>query len=551
MNGSLGMETPAAQQREELASEFGLENHGLINLGRVYWNLSAPALYEEAVFRREGFTVEGGPFLVTTGKHTARSAADKFIVREPTTAEQIWWGDYNVACSPDQFTHLRARQAAHFQGRDVFVQDCYMGADPDHRMPIRVITELAWQSLMARNMFIRIHDRDTLRKHVPEFTLIVATGFHSDPRIDGVPSDTAIMLNFAERMGIVCYAAYGGEIKKTMFTVQNFLLPLKGIFPMHCSANVGRQGDVALFFGLSGTGKTSLSADPKRRLIGDDEHGWGPHGVFNFEGGCYAKVIRLSAENEPQIWDATRRFGTVLENVVFDPVTRRVDLDDPSITENTRASYPLDFIPNIVPEGMVRTHPKNVVFLTCDASGVLPPIARLSPDQAMYHFISGYTSKIAGTEAGVGKAPKPTFSTCFGAPFMVHHPFVYAKMLKENMAKHDVRCWLINTGWTGGSFGVGERISIAHTRALLNAALDGVLNEVKYRKDKLFGFELPTSCPDVPGEILDPENTWSSRDEYWNKYDELAGRFTENFRHFEDGCPPEVAAAGPKRLAQL
>jgi phosphoenolpyruvate carboxykinase (ATP) len=548
MTESFERETPAAKHRAETASKHGLENHGLINLGRVYWNLSAPALYEEAVYRNEGHVVEGGPLLVTTGKHTARSAKDKFIVREPTTAENIWWGDYNVECTPQQFDTLRARQAAYLQGRDLFVQDCYIGADPDYRMPLRIVTETAWASLFARNMFVRIDNPDELRQHVPEFTLIVATSFHSDPKVDGVRSDTAILLNFAEHMGVVAYAAYGGEIKKTMFTVQNFLLPLKDIFPMHCSANVGKQGDVALFFGLSGTGKTSLSADPKRRLIGDDEHGWGDGGVFNFEGGCYAKVIRLSAQNEPQIWDATRRFGTILENVVFDPVTRRCDLDADGITENTRASYPLDFIPNTVPEAMVRTQPKNVVFLTCDASGVLPPISRLTPDQAMYHFISGYTSKVGGTELGVGKAPKATFSTCFGAPFMVHHPFVYAKMLKERLAKHGAQCWLINTGWTGGPFGVGQRISIAHTRTLLNAALDGVLDNVQCRKDKLFGFDVPTSCPDVPAKILDPENTWANKDEYWQKYDELAARFADNFKLFASGCDPEVAAAGPKRL---
>ena len=548
MSNSFEMESPAAGQREELASEYGLDNHGLINLGRVYWNLSTPALYEEAIFRNEGHLVDGGPLLVTTGKHTARSATDKFVVREPTSEKQIWWGDYNVPCRPSQFNGLRTRQAAYLQGRDLFVQDCYLGADPEYRMPIRVITETAWASFIARNMFIRIENRDELKKHVPEFTLIVATSFHSDPKIDGVRSDTAILLNFAQHMGVVAYAAYGGEIKKTMFTVQNFLLPLKGIFPMHCSANVGTDGDAALFFGLSGTGKTSLSADPRRRLIGDDEHGWGAHGIFNFEGGCYAKVIRLSAENEPQIWDATRRFGTILENVIFDPISRRCDLDDDAITENTRASYPLDFIPNIVPEGMVRSHPKNVIFLTCDASGVLPPISRLTPDQAMYHFISGYTSKVGGTELGVGKAPKATFSTCFGAPFMVHHPFVYAKMLKQRLAEHGAQCWLINTGWTGGPFGVGQRMSIAHTRTLLNAALDGLLDNVQYRQDKLFGFDVPTSCPDVPTEILDPENTWANKDEYWQKYDELAANFAENFKLFESGCDPEVAAAGPKRL---
>jgi len=540
--------TPASEYCTNLASEYGLENHGLINLGRVYWNLSAPALYEEAVYRGEGSLVAGGPLLVTTGKHTARSAADKFVVREPTTADKIWWGDYNQPCTPEQFRSLHGRQQAYLQGRDVFVQDCYVGADPDYRMPIRIITETAWASLFVQNMFIPLKTREECRQHIPEFTMIVATGMHSDPRIDGVRSDTAILLNFAERMAIVAYAAYGGEIKKTMFTVQNFLMPLKGILSMHCSANVGKQGDVALFFGLSGTGKTSLSADPKRRLIGDDEHGWGPDSVFNFEGGCYAKVIRLSAEHEPQIWNATRRFGTLLENVVFEPISRETDLDDDSLTENTRASYPIDFIPNVVEEGTVKTHPRNVVFLTCDASGVLPPISRLTPEQAMYHFISGYTSKVGGTELGVGKSPQLTFSACFGAPFMVHHPFVYAKMLADRMAEHDATCWLINTGWTGGPFGVGHRISIAHTRTLLNAALDGLLADVSCRKDKLFGFDVPTTCPDVPTEILNPENTWASKDEYWTKYDTLAARFIENFTQFEDGCSPEVIAAGPKRL---
>ena len=548
MNMQHGTETPAAGQCDDLASEYGLENNGLTDLGRVYWNLTAPALYEEAIFRGEGHLVAGGPLLVTTGKHTSRSAKDKFVVREPSSEKDVWWSDYNVACSLEQYHGLRTRQAAFLQGRNLFVQDCYIGADPEYRMPLRVITQTAWASLFARNMFIPLKTAEECRKHVPKFTIIVATGFHSSPEIDGVNSDTAIMLNFAKKTAIVAYAAYGGEIKKTMFTVMNYLLPLKNIFPMHCSANVGADGDAALFFGLSGTGKTSLSADPLRRLIGDDEHGWGERGVFNFEGGCYAKVIRLSSESEPQIWDATRRFGTILENVVFDTNTRQCDLDDDTLTENTRASYPLDFIPNTVPEGMVTTQPKNVVFLTCDASGVLPPISRLSPDQAMYHFISGYTSKVGGTEAGVGKAPKPTFSTCFGAPFMVHHPFVYAKMLKERLAKYGAQCWLINTGWTGGSFGTGHRISIAHTRALLNAALDGKLNDIEFRKDKLFGFKVPTACQGVPSEILDPANTWDNQDEYWKKYDELAAGFMANFKTFEAGCDPEVAAAGPKRL---
>ncbi len=542
--------TPAFEQRDALASAYGLEHHGLLNVGRVYWNLSTPALYEEAIFRGEGTVVDGGPLLVTTGKHTARSAKDKFVVKESTSQDHVWWGDYNVAATPEQFSTLRHRQAAYYQGRDVFVQDCYLGADPDYRVPLRVITESAWANLFARNMFIPLKSADEYRQHKPGFVIIAAPGMQSDPQVCGVRSDTTIMLNFAEKMGLVIHAAYGGEIKKSMFTVMNYLLPLQGVFPMHCSANVGQDGDVALFFGLSGTGKTSLSADSKRRLIGDDEHGWGDTGVFNFENGCYAKVIRLSAENEPQIWDATRRFGTILENVIFDPITRQVDLDNDGITENTRASYPLDFIPNIVPEGMTRTHPKNVMFLTCDASGVLPPVSRLTPEQAMYHFISGYTSKVAGTEMGVGKQPVPTFSTCFGAPFMVHHPSVYAKMLAQRMEQHACKCWLLNTGWTGGPFGVGHRLSIAHTRTLLNAALDGQLNDVKYRTDKLFGFEVPTSCPGVPTEILDPAQTWDSRDEYWKKYDELAAGFIDNFRKFAEGCAPEVAAAGPRRLSQ-
>ncbi len=534
---------------DALASEYGLDKHGLINTGRVYWNLPTPALVTESTQRGEGVLVQGGPLLVYTGKHTARSAADKYVVREPSSEEHVRWGDYNRPCTVEQFNRLRGRMLAYLQQRDLFVQDCHIGADPDCRMPLRIITEEAWQSLFARNMFIPLKTQAECQKHVPKFTLIAATGMNSDPIFDEVRSDTAIMLNFAENMAIVVFAAYGGEIKKTMFTVMNYLLPLQGILSMHCSANVGPAGDAALFFGLSGTGKTSLSADPQRRLIGDDEHGWGPESVFNFEGGCYAKVIRLSAEHEPEIHATTHRFGTILENVVYDKVTRQIDLDDDSVTENTRASYPLDFNPNVVPEGMVKAHPKNVMLLTCDATGVLPPIARLSPAQAMYHFISGYTSKVGGTELGVGKSPKSTFSACFGAPFMVHHPFVYAKMLSERLSKHGARCWLLNTGWTGGPFGVGSRISIAYTRALLNAALDGKLDDVEYRQDKLFGFEVPTVCPGVPSEILDPAQTWSNQDEYWNKCDELAQRFIENFAQFEEGCSADVRGAGPQRLS--
>jgi len=547
----LEFETPATKQANDLASEHKLHNLGLAHLDRVFWNLPVEALYEEAVFRNEGHIVEGGALLVNTGQHTARAAADKFIVREESTEERIWWGEYNRPFAADKFNELLARVQSYLIGEELFVQDCYAGADPHYRLPIRVITEKAWHSLFARNMFLPVQTREEARTFVPEFTILALTGFKCDPRIDGTRTETAILLNYGERLAIVANSAYAGEIKKSVFTILNFLLPNEGVLAMHCSANVGKAGDVALFFGLSGTGKTTLSADPNRRLIGDDEHGWSDNGVFNFEGGCYAKVIRLSAEHEPQIWAAIHRYGAILENVVYDLTTRRVDLNDDRITENTRASYPLEFIPNVVPEKMTRTHPKNVVFLTCDASGVLPPIARLSPAQAMYHFISGYTSKIAGTEIGLGIEPQITFSTCFGAPFMVHHPSVYAELLRQKMARHGCTCWLVNTGWTGGPFGVGKRISIRHTRNLLNAALDGRLSDVKYRKDKLFGFEVPTSCPDVPPEVLDPASSWGNKDEYWKKYDALAARFIENFKLFAAGCADEVVQAGPKRLSQL
>ncbi len=545
----LEFDTPAIKHAGELASDYRLKNHGLTHLDRVFWNLPAPALCEEAVFRGEGHLAFGGAFLVNTGKHTARAAADKFIVREHSTENEISWGEYNRPISPEKFNTLFTRLQAFLQGEELFVQDCYAGADPEYRMPLRIITDKAWQSLFARNMFINIDNLDKHKKHVPDFTLIASPSFKADPRVDGTRSETAMLVNFAERLAIVANSSYGGEIKKTIFTVLNFLLPREGVLAMHCSANVGKNGDVALFFGLSGTGKTTLSADPNRALIGDDEHGWSDRGVFNFEGGCYAKVIRLSAEHEPQIYACTRRFGTILENVVYDPASRRIDLDDDMLTENTRASYPLEFIPNVVPERMSRTHPKNVIFLTCDAQGVLPPIARLNPEQTMYHFISGYTSKIAGTEVGLGIEPEITFSACFGAPFMVHHPFKYAEMLKQKMARYGARCWLVNTGWTGGKFGIGKRISIHHTRALLNAALDGKLSDVKYRQDKLFNFEVPLTCPGVPEDVLIPESTWGNKDDYWKKYDALAARYLENFKLFAAGCSPEVLAAGLKRLS--
>lgn len=544
----LEFNTPASKQAMELASDFRLKNQGFTDLDRVYWNLPDEALYEEIIFRNEGHISKQGPILVNTGKHTARAAADKFIVKEETTEEKIWWGEYNRPFTSEKFNSIMARVQAYCQGEELFVQDCYAGADPENKLPVRIITEKAWHSLFARNMFITTEDQDELKKFVPEFTVITLDGFKVDPIIDGTRSETAIILNFAERTAIIANSLYGGEIKKSVFTVLNFLLTFKDVLPMHCSANMGKNGDVALFFGLSGTGKTTLSADPNRLLIGDDEHGWSSEGVFNFEGGCYAKVIRLSAENEPEIYKCTRSFGTILENVVYDPVSRRIDLDDDIITENTRASYPLEFIPNIVEEGYAKAHPKNIIFLTCDASGVLPPIAKLNPEQAQYHFISGYTSKIAGTEIGLGIEPQITFSACFGAPFMVRHPFEYAQMLKERMLKHNVNVWLVNTGWVGGPFGVGKRISIRHTRNLLNAALDGKLEKVDFRKDKLFGFEVPKFCPEVPEDVLDPSSSWGNEKEYWKKYDALAARFIENFKLFEQGVHEDVKNAGPVRL---
>ena len=551
MSKYLKFKTPATDQAKDLKARYGLKNHGLVHLDRVYWNLPEAALYEEASFRQEGFIAHGGPFVVNTGKWSARAAQDKYVVQETTTEDKIWWGEYNRPYSPENFSALFSRVQAFLQDEELFVQDCYVGSDPDYRMPIRVVTEFAWHSLFARNMFILPKTLEEYQNHVPEFTVIAAPSFKVDPRIDGTRSETAIILNFAERMALICNSSYGGEIKKSMFTVMNYLLPLQDVLAMHCSANVGSDGDAALFFGLSGTGKTTLSADPKRRLIGDDEHGWSDDGVFNFEGGCYAKVIRLSADNEPEIYDTTRRFGTILENVVQDLTSRRLDLDDDRFTENTRAAYPLDFIPNVVPEGMVKSHPKNVILLTCDAQGVLPPIARLDSEHAVYHFISGYTSKIAGTEIGLGIEPEIAFSACFGAPFMVHHPFKYADLLRAKMLKHGANCWLVNTGWVGGGWGVGKRISIRHTRNLLNAALEGKLDKVKYRKDKLFGFEVPLSCPEVPEDVLDPSTSWGNKDEYWKRYDALVARYVENFKLFAEGCPPEVLAAGPKRLKDV
>ncbi len=538
--------TPAKDIAMERASDFRLKNQGFPKMNMVYWNLTVPALYEEAVYRKEGQLAHMGPLVVNTGKHTARAANDKFVVREAGTEEHVWWGQYNRPFSPDKFSTLMSRLQAYLQEGDVFVQDCWAGADPNHRLPVRIVTELAWHSLFARNMFIPVDNIEEQRRFVPEFTIISVPSFQGAPEIDGINTPTFIVLSFEQRLVLIGGTGYGGEIKKSVFTILNYLLPLEGVLSMHCSANVGKSGDTALFFGLSGTGKTTLSADPRRRLIGDDEHGWSDEGIFNFENGCYAKVIGLSASAEPEIYACTRKYGTILENVIFDPITRQLDLDDDSRTENTRASYPLDFIDNAVPEKMAG-HPKNIIMLTCDASGVMPPIARLTPDQALYHFISGYTAKVSGTEIEMGKEPEITFSACFGAPFMVHHPYYYADLLKRKIMRHDVKCWLVNTGWVGGKYGVGKRISIRHTRNLLDAALEGKLDKVEYREDALFGFQVPKSCPEVPESVLYPESAWGNKDAYWESYRSLASRFIENFKKFTDGCPPEIVAAGPKR----
>jgi phosphoenolpyruvate carboxykinase (ATP) len=546
MNNILNIKTPAEGQAAAIRSDYGLEYLGLTNLRKVYWNLPAEALYEEIIFRGEASIAHMGPVIVNTGKHTARAANDKFIVRDPENEDHIWWGQYNRPFAPEKFDELFARLQGYLQGRDVFVQDAYGGADPDYRLPVRIVTELAWHSLFARNMFIKPQTAEEYRRFVPEFTVIAVPGFKSFPQIDQTPSETFIVLNFAQKLCIIGNTGYGGEIKKSVFTLLNYLLPLQhGVMTMHCSANVGQEGDVALFFGLSGTGKTTLSADPKRGLIGDDEHGWSDNGVFNFEDGCYAKVIELSPTAEPQIYAATRRFGTVLENVVFDPVTRFIDLDDASITENTRAAYPLTFIENAV-ESKCGGHPKNIIFLTCDASGVMPPIARLTTQQAMYHFISGYTSKIAGTEIGLRDEPEITFSACFGGPFMVHPPAYYAELLRRKIERYGVKCWLVNTGWVGGPYGVGKRISIRYTRNLLNAALEGKLDDVEYYTDPVFGFQVPKTCPDVPEDVMYPERAWQNKEEYWRRYRQLASRFIDNMKKFEAETPREVIEAGPK-----
>src|SRR4051794_15035788 len=518
----------------------GLEREG-IQTDRVRWNLSAAVLYEEAVRRREGMVAAEGPLVCRTGQHTGRSPNDKFVVREPSSEAEIAWGKVNRPLDPAHFDALHKDLLSSLTGKELFVLDCFAGADPAYRLPVRVINEFAWHNLFCRNLFI--DDPAAAAAAAPQFTIIDSPSFKADPKRHGSNSDVMIALNFAKKLVLIAGSSYAGEMKKSIFSVLNYILPLQNVLSMHCSANIGADGDTALFFGLSGTGKTTLSSDPDRMLIGDDEHGWSDRGVFNFEGGCYAKTIRLSPDAEPQIYATTRRFGTVLENVAIDPETRRLNLDDDRATENTRAAYPIDFIANAIPSGQ-GGQPKNIVMLTADAFGVLPPISRLSSAAAMYHFLSGYTAKVAGTEKGVTE-PKATFSTCFGAPFLPLAPSRYAAMLGERIARHQAQVWLVNTGWTGGPYGTGTRMKIKFTRAMIHAALAGLLDGVQYDKDRLFNLDVPLTCPGVPADVLKPRNTWADKDAYDQQARKLARMFAENFSSFAADVSPEVRAAGP------
>jgi phosphoenolpyruvate carboxykinase (ATP) len=527
--------------------EFGLHNPsnglaaiGLGNISRVYYNLSEVELYEESIRRGEADLTADGALRARTGQHTGRSPKDKFVVRDATTDGQIWW-DNNKPMSPEHFELLRQDMLAHAGGKTLYVQDLVGGADAENALPTRVITELAWHALFIRNLLIR-PKRETLNGFQQKLTIINLPSFKADPARHGCRSETVIACDLANGLVLIGGTSYAGENKKSVFTVLNYLLPAKGVMPMHCSANVGKQGDTAVFFGLSGTGKTTLSADPTRTLIGDDEHGWGETGVFNFEGGCYAKAIKLSAEAEPEIYAATRRFGTVLENVVLDE-NRVPDFDDNSLTENTRSAYPLHFIPNASETGLA-PHPKTIIMLTADAFGVMPPIARLTPEQAMYHFLSGYTAKVAGTEKGVTE-PEATFSTCFGAPFMPRHPTEYGNLLKELIARHGVDCWLVNTGWTGGAYGTGKRMPIKATRALLTAALNGSLKAADFRVDPNFGFAVPIAVDGVESSILDPRSTWADGAAYDVQAQKLASMFIANFEKFEAHVDSKVKDAAP------
>ena len=520
---------------------FTLEDQGIKGLGAVYYNLLEPALIQEALVRDEGTLGRGGALLVETGKFTGRSPKDKHVVRTPETEDVVWW-ENNAAMTPEGFDRLYADMLEHMKGRDYFVQDLYGGADPAHRLDVRLVTELAWHSLFIRHM-LRRPDRDELDTFVPEFTILNSPSFQANPERHNCRSETVIAINFDKKLILIGGTEYAGENKNSVFTLLNHILPGKGVMAMHCSANhaPGNPVDTAIFFGLSGTGKTTLSADPSRVLIGDDEHGWSDRGTFNFEGGCYAKTIKLSPEAEPEIYATTTKFGTVIENMVFDPETFELDFEDDSLTANMRCAYPLDYISNASVSAL-GGHPKNIIMLTCDAFGVLPPIARLTPAQAMYHFLSGFTAKVAGTERGVTE-PQPTFSTCFGAPFLPRRPEVYGQLLREKIARHGATCWLVNTGWTGGAYGTGSRMPIKATRALLAAALDGSLANAQFRKDSNFGFEVPVSIDGVPDLLLDPRRTWDDAAAYDAQAAKLVGMFADNFTQYLDFIDDDVRDA--------
>jgi len=524
------------------ANAFGLENQGFRNLKAVHWNRSAPALYEDAVARGEGHVAKNGPLVVLTGQHTGRSASDKFVVRDASTENTVWW-DNNKPMTPAHFDALYNDMMAFAEGRELYAKDLFGGADLEHRLPVRIVTEYAWHSLFVHQLLIRPTAED-LKGFEPDFTIVDLPNFEADPAKHGSASKTVIAVNFAKKMILIGGTSYAGEMKKSVFTIMNYLLPSKRIMSMHCSANMGKDGDTAIFFGLSGTGKTTLSADATRTLIGDDEHGWSENGVFNIEGGCYAKVINLSREAEPEIYSTTERFGTVLENVMMDAETRTLDLNSAHYAENTRAAYPIDYIPNASETGR-GGHPKNVIMLTADAFGVLPPIAKLTPSQAMYHFLSGFTAKVAGTEKGLGKEPQPTFSTCFGAPFMPRHPSEYGNLLRDLIAEHKADCWLVNTGWTGGAFGTGSRMPIKATRALLAAALDGSLANVEMRIDPHFKFRVPVAVPGVDSKIMNPRDTWADKAAYDAQAKKLVSMFRENFKKFEQHVGKDVLEAAP------
>jgi phosphoenolpyruvate carboxykinase (ATP) len=531
--------------RASKQQEPSLTGQGIVAKGTVHWNLVPPQLIQSAIRRGEGELADMGPFVAVTAPHTGRSPNDKFVVDEPSTRDDVWWGKVNRPFPPEQFERLLADVQAYLSEQDeLFVQDLYAGADPAHRLNVRYVTPNGWHALFVRNMFIR-PEIGELAGFAPNFSVIHAPEFQADPKVHGTRTGTFIILDLAKRTILIGGTRYAGELKKAIFTVMNYLMPKDGVLSMHCSANIGADGDTALFFGLSGTGKTTLSADPDRSLIGDDEHGWSDQGVFNFEGGCYAKVINLSAASEPDIFATTQMFGTVLENVELDPVTRQVDFSSQAITENTRASYPIHYIRNHVPSGR-GGHPENIILLTADAFGVLPPIAKLTPEQAMYYFLSGYTAKVAGTERGVTE-PQATFSACFGAVFLVWDPCKYADMLGEKLRTHGSRVWLVNTGWTGGPYGIGSRMRLRHTRAMVKAALDGALDDAKYATDPVFGLSVPTHVADVPDEVLRPRDTWNNPADYDAQAHKLADMFRSNFEQFAKNVSEAVRLAGPAK----